>query len=143
MALDSNPESARPELGFDPGALREKYKLEREKRLRTDGNDQYRRIEGELSHILDDPHVEPGLVRDIPEFFERIAPRDHPYHHEETWHDGNGHSHVRASLLGPSLVVPVESGRLLLGTWLQVILVDFDNRPRRRSIVVQLSGVVR
>ena len=64
MALDSNPESARPELGFDPGALREKYKLEREKRLRTDGNDQYRRIEGELSHILDDPHVEPGLVRE-------------------------------------------------------------------------------
>lgn len=86
---------------------------------------------------------EPGLVRDLPEFFERIAPRDHAYHHEETWHDGNGHSHIQASLLGPSLVVPVESGKLLLGTWQQVILVDFDNRPRRRSIVVQLSGVVR
>jgi len=84
---------------------------------------------------------EPGLVRDLPEFFERIAPRDHPYHHEETWHDGNGHSHVRASLLGPSLTVPVQEGRLVLGTWQQVVLVDFDARPRRRELVIQLSGV--
>ena len=84
---------------------------------------------------------EPGLVRDLPEFFERIAPRDHPYHHEETWHDGNGHSHVRASLLGPSLTVPVQDGRPVLGTWQQIVLVDFDARPRRRELVVQLSGV--
>ncbi len=84
---------------------------------------------------------EPGLVRDLPEFFERIAPRDHPYHHEETWHDGNGHSHVRASLLGPSLTIPVEKGKLILGTWQQIVLIDFDNRPRKRKIVVQLSGV--
>jgi secondary thiamine-phosphate synthase enzyme len=83
---------------------------------------------------------EPGLARDLPEFFERIAPRGHPYHHEETWHDGNGHSHVRASLLGPSLVLPVEKGELLLGTWQQVVLIDFDNRPRKRKLVVQLSG---
>jgi secondary thiamine-phosphate synthase enzyme len=84
---------------------------------------------------------EPGLVRDLPEFFERIAPRDHPYHHEQTWHDGNGHSHVRASLLGPSLTVPVQEGQLLLGTWQQVVLIDFDNRPRRRKLVIQLSGL--
>ncbi len=84
---------------------------------------------------------EPGLARDLPEFFERVAPRDHPYHHEETWHDGNGHSHVRASLLGPSLTVPVEEGELLLGTWQQIVLIDFDNKPRRRKLIVQLTGM--
>ena len=83
---------------------------------------------------------EPGLIRDLPEAFERIAPRDRHYHHEETWHDGNGHSHVRASLLGPSLTVPFTGGELLLGTWQQIVLIDFDNRPRRRELVVQLSG---
>jgi secondary thiamine-phosphate synthase enzyme len=83
---------------------------------------------------------EPGLLRDLPEFFERIVPRGHRYHHEETWHDGNGHAHVRASLLGPSLTVPVAGGKMLLGTWQQIVFVDFDNRPRRREIVVQLNG---
>lgn len=83
---------------------------------------------------------EPGLLRDIPEFFERIIPQGGRYHHEETWRDGNGHSHVRASLLGPSLVVPVRGGRATLGTWQQVVLIDFDNRPRRRAIVAQLWG---
>ena len=83
---------------------------------------------------------EPGLIQDLPALFERIAPRDIPYRHEEAWHDGNGHSHVRASLLGPSLAVPFAKGRLLTGTWQQIVLVDFDNRPRRRDVVVQLSG---
>ena len=83
---------------------------------------------------------EPGLLKDLPAAFERLAPRGLRYHHEDTWHDGNGHSHVRASLLGPSLVVPVTGGKLLLGTWQQIVLVDFDNRPRRRDVVVQLSG---
>jgi secondary thiamine-phosphate synthase enzyme len=83
---------------------------------------------------------EPGLLKDLPALFERLAPRQARYHHEDTWHDGNGHSHVRASLLGPSLTVPFESGRLLLGTWQQIILIDFDNRPRDREVVVQLSG---
>jgi secondary thiamine-phosphate synthase enzyme len=83
---------------------------------------------------------EPGLIQDLPALFERIAPRDIPYQHEEAWHDGNGHSHVRASLLGPSLAVPFAKGRLLTGTWQQIVLVDFDNRPRRRDVVVQLSG---
>jgi secondary thiamine-phosphate synthase enzyme len=83
---------------------------------------------------------EPGLVQDLPAAFERIAPRSARYRHHERWGDDNGHSHVRASLLGPSLVVPVEGGRLLLGTWQQIVLVDFDTRARRRDVVVQLWG---
>jgi secondary thiamine-phosphate synthase enzyme len=83
---------------------------------------------------------EPGLRQDVPAALERLAPRDAPYAHEQTWHDDNGHSHVRASLLGPSLAVPFTEGRLLLGTWQQVVLIDFDTRPRRRELVVQLSG---
>ncbi len=83
---------------------------------------------------------EPGLVKDIKSLFDRIAPEDIPYHHEETWHDGNGHSHARASLLGPSLTVPFDKATLLLGTWQQIILVDFDNRTRDRTIVVQIIG---
>jgi secondary thiamine-phosphate synthase enzyme len=83
---------------------------------------------------------EPGLLQDLPAAFERLAPRGNRYHHEDTWADGNGHSHVRASLLGPSLAVPVSAGKLLLGTWQQIVLVDFDNRPRRREVVVQLWG---
>ncbi len=83
---------------------------------------------------------EPGLLKDIPAVFEKIAPQGARYHHEETWHDGNGHSHVRAALLGCSLTVPFDDGRLLLGTWQQIVLIDFDNRPRRREVVVQMSG---
>jgi secondary thiamine-phosphate synthase enzyme len=83
---------------------------------------------------------EPGLLKDLPAAFERIAPKGLRYFHEDTWHDGNGHSHVRASLLGPSLTVPFRDAELLLGTWQQIVLVDFDNRPRRRELVVQLTG---
>jgi len=83
---------------------------------------------------------EPGLLQDLPAAFERIAPRGIRYQHEEAWHDGNGHSHVRASLLGPSLTVPFKDGALLTGTWQQIVLIDFDNRPRRREVVVQLTG---
>lgn len=83
---------------------------------------------------------EPGLLEDIPAAFERIAPKGMHYKHEDTWHDGNGHSHVRASLLGPSLTIPFVDGRLILGTWQQVVLIDFDNRPRQRDVVVQLTG---
>jgi secondary thiamine-phosphate synthase enzyme len=83
---------------------------------------------------------EPGLKKDIPEALDRIAPSDADYHHDDTWHDGNGHSHVRASLLGPSLNVPFKDGQLLLGTWQQIVLIDCDNRPRTRRIVVQLTG---
>jgi secondary thiamine-phosphate synthase enzyme len=81
---------------------------------------------------------EPGCVSDLAEMFERIAPRDARYEHHERWGDHNGHSHMRASLLGPHLTVPLVDGRLTLGTWQQVILVDFDDRPRQRSVVVQV-----
>ncbi len=83
---------------------------------------------------------EPGLVKDLQELFERLAPQKKDYHHEEAWHDGNGFSHVRASLLKPSLVVPIADGKFTLGTWQQVILIDFDNRPRQREIVLQIMG---
>ena len=83
---------------------------------------------------------EPGLQKDLPAALERLAPRGITYAHEETWNDDNGHAHVRASLIGPSLAVPFEEGRLLLGTWQQIVLIDFDTRPRRRDVVVQLSG---
>jgi len=84
---------------------------------------------------------EPGLVNyDIRAAFEKIAPEHGRYEHEETWHDDNGHSHVRASLLGPSLSVPVIDGRLTLGTWQQIILVDFDTRPRTRTVICQMVG---
>jgi secondary thiamine-phosphate synthase enzyme len=83
---------------------------------------------------------EPGCVHDLGQLFERIAPRDADYKHHERWGDHNGHSHMRASLLGPHLAVPVVDGELTLGTWQQVILVDFDDRPRERTIVVQVLG---
>lgn len=84
---------------------------------------------------------EPGLVNyDLAAAFEKIAPANARYEHEETWHDDNGHSHVRASLLGPSLSVPVVEGRLTLGTWQQIILVDFDTRARTRTVICQIIG---
>jgi secondary thiamine-phosphate synthase enzyme len=83
---------------------------------------------------------EPGVVRDLQDCFDRLAPLDIDYSHEQAWHDGNGHSHVRAALLGPSLVLPIREGRPLLGTWQQVVLVDFDNRPRKRSWSVTIIG---
>lgn len=83
---------------------------------------------------------EPGLRRDIPEALQRLAPQGARYHHDDTWHDGNGHSHVRAAVMGPSLTIPFSRGELLLGTWQQIVLVDHDNRPRDRTIIVQLIG---
>jgi len=83
---------------------------------------------------------EPGLRKDYPNFFEKIIPSNIRYHHNDTWHDGNGHSHLRASLQGASFNVPFSEGRLLLGTWQQIILIDFDNRSRNREIIVQIIG---
>ena len=83
---------------------------------------------------------EPGLREDFPKFFDKIAPENAVYKHDETWHDGNGHSHVRASLLGPSLTVPFSEAHLILGQWQQIVLVDFDNKPRERRVIVQLIG---
>jgi secondary thiamine-phosphate synthase enzyme len=84
---------------------------------------------------------EPGLVNhDLKQCFEQIAPQAERYEHEQTWHDDNGHAHVRASLLGPSLAVPIVNRRPTLGTWQQIVLIDFDTRPRSRLIVVQVVG---
>ena len=83
---------------------------------------------------------ESGLLSDFPDMWERIAPRNIPYNHDRRWGDGNGYSHVRSSLLGASLVIPFNEKRLALGTWQQVVLVDFDNRPRSRQIVLQIMG---
>ena len=83
---------------------------------------------------------EPGLVFDFGALLDRLAPRDVPYQHDSQWGDGNGFAHVRASLLGPSLTVPFQNGQLLLGTWQQVVVVDFDNRPRQRRVVLQVIG---
>jgi len=84
---------------------------------------------------------EPGLRKDIPQALERLFPRNIYYHHEETWHDGNGHSHVRATFLKPDLMVPVVKGNLVLGTWQQVIFLELDVRKRNRRIVVQVMGL--
>ncbi len=83
---------------------------------------------------------EGGAIRDFQEAVNRIAPKDIGYHHDARWGDGNGYSHVRAALLGPSLSVPFASSKLLLGTWQQIIVVDFDNRPRSREIILQIMG---
>lgn len=86
---------------------------------------------------------ESGLRLDLKEFFEEWIPMKKRYHHNDTWHDGNGYAHVRASMLKPSLTIPFNESRLLLGTWQQVILVDFDNRRRNRNLIVQLIGEVQ
>ncbi len=83
---------------------------------------------------------EPGLIRDLKEFYDKVVPSNVHYNHDETWGDANGFSHVRATFTGPSMVIPFEKGKLLLGTWQQVVLMEFDNRPRQRDIVVQLMG---
>ena len=129
--------------------------------LTTSGNGHLHDLTAEVQRIVDDSgiatgiaHVfnigstgaiihlewEPGLERDIPEQLNRLLPPSLDYGHEQTWHDGNGHSHLQASLLGPGLTVPVRDGRLLLGTWQQVIHVECDNKPRERTIAVTVLG---
>lgn len=83
---------------------------------------------------------ESGCISDLRRLFDEIVDPNRHYAHNARWHDGNGHSHVRAALLGPSLTVPFVDGRLTLGTWQQIIFVDFDNRPRQRALVVQIMG---
>ncbi len=83
---------------------------------------------------------EPGLQRDVPEVLDRLMPPSRDYGHEQTWHDGNGHSHLQATLLGPSLSVPINGGKLVLGTWQQVFHLECDVRPRQRTMVVTVMG---
>jgi secondary thiamine-phosphate synthase enzyme len=91
---------------------------------------------GALSTI----EYESGVLQDLADAIERLAPRDIPYAHDQRWGDGNGYSHVRAALLGPSLHIPVVDGRLCLGTWQQVVLFNLDNRARRRRVIIQVMG---
>jgi secondary thiamine-phosphate synthase enzyme len=84
--------------------------------------------------------LEPGLARDLPEMLDRLMPPSRAYGHEQAWHDGNGHSHLQATLLGQSLSVPVSGGRPVLGTWQQLFLLECDVKPRRRTVVVTVLG---
>ena len=83
---------------------------------------------------------EPGMINDMQELYEKLVPKNKHYAHDDTWGDANGFSHLRAALQGPSLVIPFDSGKLMLGTWQQVVLAEFDNHPRERQIVLQIIG---
>lgn len=83
---------------------------------------------------------EPGLIKDFPEMLNRIIPKDLDYGHEQMWHDGNGHSHVKASLIGPSLTIPFVDKKLCLGTWQQIVFLELDTRPRNRELILQIIG---
>ncbi len=84
--------------------------------------------------------AERGVINDLKKAIERIAPKDIHYEHDMAWGDGNGHAHVRAAIIGPSLSIPISKGSPLLGTWQQVVLIDFDNRPRKRRVVLHITG---
>ena len=83
---------------------------------------------------------EPGLLKDLPNVLERVAPKRLEYEHERRWHDGNGHSHVRASIIGPCLTVPFVNGRLTLGTWQQIVFLELDVHSRSRQLILQIIG---
>jgi len=83
---------------------------------------------------------EPGLTHDFPAMLSRIVPKDIEYEHDNTWHDGNGHSHVRSSLIGPSITIPIIHGKLTLGTWQQVVLLEMDTKSRNRTVIFQIMG---
>ena len=83
---------------------------------------------------------EPGLLQDLPDLMEKLIPSNKAYKHDQTWHDGNGFSHLRSALMGPDITIPFVAGKLQLGTWQQVVFLDFDNRKRERRLVVQIIG---
>ena len=83
---------------------------------------------------------EPGLLKDIPDLMEKLIPSNKSYHHDETWHDGNGFSHLRSALMGSDMTVPFVAGTLTLGTWQQIVFCEFDNRSRSRTVILQLMG---
>ena len=83
---------------------------------------------------------EPGLKQDFPRMLSRIVPKNIEYQHDNTWHDGNGHSHIKASLIGPSMTIPFKDGNLMLGTWQQIVLLETDTKPRQRKIILQIIG---
>lgn len=127
----------------------------------TKGNPDLIDITGEISRVLSSAKIEngaltifvvgstaaittfeyePGLIRDMTELAQKLIPANKQYAHDRTWGDANGFSHLRASLFGPSLVIPFIDGKLRLGTWQQVVLAEFDNRPRKREVVIQIIG---
>ena len=83
---------------------------------------------------------EHGLLKDVPQLMEKLVPSDRSYHHDETWHDGNGFSHLRSALVGSDMTIPFVGGKLTLGTWQQVVFLEFDNRPRNRKVILQIMG---
>ncbi|NLI98010.1 YjbQ family protein [bacterium] len=130
-------------------------------RLRTEGFSDIHDITSDLTRILEESDLrqgilvvalrgstggittiefEPGVLKDFSELLDRLAPQSKPYHHDSAWGDGNGYAHLRSSLIGTSFTVPFQEGKLLLGTWQQVVFIDFDNRPRERTLNVQLVG---
>ncbi len=130
-------------------------------RIKTNGNSEITDITGRVAREIDDSSIEngiatvfavgstagiatieyeSGLMADFRSSWDRLVPANMDYQHNRAWGDGNGHSHVRASILGSSLTVPFTEKRMLLGTWQQIVCVDFDNRPRSREIVVQIIG---
>ena len=129
--------------------------------LSTKGQDDVIDITKQVSNVVKDSNVEngtvtifvvgstaaittieyePGLINDFPEMLSRIIPKNIEYEHDNTWHDGNGHSHVRASLVGPSLTVPIINSKLTLGTWQQIVLLEMDTRPRNRTLILQIMS---
>jgi secondary thiamine-phosphate synthase enzyme len=130
-------------------------------RVKTKGEDDIVNISEQTSNVVENSEIkngivtifvsgstaalttieyEPGLLSDFPKMLERVAPRNIDYGHERMWHDGNGHSHVKASLVGPSLTVPFSNGNLMLGTWQQIVLLELDTRSRERDLVLQIVG---
>ena len=130
-------------------------------KLSTKGRDQVIDITGEVAEAITNSKIkngtvtvfifgstasittieyEPGLVKDIKAFDEKIVPSNVSYAHDETWGDANGYAHLRASLIGPSITVPIVSGSMTLGTWQQIIVIDHDNRPRSREVIIQIMG---
>ena len=129
--------------------------------LSSKGQDDIIDITKQVSHVIKDSNIEngtvtifvagstaaittieyePGLINDFPEMLSRIIPKNIEYEHDNTWHDGNGHSHVRASLVGPSLTVPIINSKLTLGTWQQIVLLEMDTRPRNRTLILQIMS---
>lgn len=134
---------------------------QREIHLKTSNHGQMHDLTNDVSRIVAESHVraglvqlfnvgstaalgtveyEPGLLKDLPQLLDKLVPPSLEYGHERTWHDGNGHSHLQATLLGPSLTVPVRNGRLVLGTWQQIFHLECDVRPRHRTVMVTVMG---
>ena len=135
--------------------------FQKEIHLKTSGHREMHDITQEVSRMVEESKVrsgivqlfnigstaalgtvefEPGLVKDLPEILDKLIPPSRDYGHEQAWHDGNGHSHLQATLLGPSLTVPIRDGSLVLGTWQQIFHLECDVKPRRRTVVVTILG---